>query len=267
MNFKSITQRIQALGFGYLLPGVFFLLAVLLFVLVALPQFYKINQIRNDKKSLNEELEGLRKRVAVLADYGTQKNLIRDYEELLRTAIPMDKEVPMYMTQVEKMAQDVGLAVEAVSFGVSSSAASTGESSAAVPADAQELVVNATFTGPLENGLQFLKTCESSLRIVTVRSLRGTYEEATETEAGDYTHTYGLVTYYMPRVSQDATASSAEDLQSPVVQNVIKQLRSMKMYSAGAEEQEPRSIITEPEAGEEAATPSAEEEPVPSPIP
>ncbi len=262
MNLTDIEQKIRAVQLGYILPGVFLLAAVGLVFLVALPQFYQISQIRAEKDVLQDEIDELKQRIAVLSEYGAQKNLIRDYEELLLRALPEEKLVPQYMTQIEQMAQEAGLAAESVSFGAGttvSKAPSQNAEASVTPPGAQELVVNATFTGPLSNSLKFLKTVESASRLVFARSIRTTYKEGSQEVAGSYTHTYGLVTYFMLREKATETASFAKDLQSATIQDVIKQLRLLNQYStltpADSSEESP-SILEQPEP----ATPSAVEQ-------
>ncbi len=271
MNLKSIVKQIQSVGMGFLIPGILVVVSLILIFLIVLPQFYKITQVSDEKKTLKQNLDDLDKRIAVLSDYGTQKNLIRDYEELLLYALPAEKKVPTYMTQVEQMALESGFQVENVSFGVGSSAAASDEKGA-LPSNAKELVVNATFQGPLENILDFLKICENASRIVFPRTFRSVFEEGDQNEGGIYNHTFGLVSYYLPEADASTTASSAQDLQSTVVQNTIKNLRKMKQYkdilSQPTGQAAPQTIIDQSPAPEQTpeATPSGgQQTPTPPP--
>lgn len=172
------------------LASIMFLLgASVVFFSMILPTADKIQQLRGQRRGLQEVLQEERASVAAIENLMEQYVSIPDLQESLSLSLPTEEEVPNIVNQLQGMAKLSGVSIDSVSLQRRPIEPSR-SGDLLTPVGILEITMNVR--SPYESLKLYLEDIETNIRIMDVQSVR------VEGGAGQDILSYSIVvhTYY-----------------------------------------------------------------------
>lgn len=237
----ELNQYTSALKEGilnFLVPLISLIVTVVLFALVIYPSFKELPALEEDLQTKKLLFERLDKKVVDLEKLSASKDTVNSDLTLLSNILVSEELVPQLLTQITQIGTEAGLAINRLTYSITSTATPTAPATVdSVAASLEEPTsnlssVNVTLgaSGDYNQVVNFLKTMENSARLLSVSSFRFTGTSADET-IGGYEFTFILNSPYLT-VKSDAVTDDAIalDISSREHIDFMNKMNMFKLY-------------------------------------
>lgn len=213
----------------YLSSVIMVSLAIILLVGVGLTCYFNWQEQSKILQGAKTRLEALTAKKASLDKLTSSSGSSLQLETLVNGVLVNESSVPVVMDQIQQIAGETGVTVVALQFSgssVASTAAGTGNS----------IKLQASVSGPYQSVQSFLRSIESSGRLLLVSSLKFSSDIAQISSAGPVAQNGSYVTatldinnpYFSGTVDPNADITA---LLAPEFTNLAKVIQNYKIYS------------------------------------
>jgi Tfp pilus assembly protein PilO len=160
--------------------------------LVVKPRVFVIHQALTERKELRQKLSNIVVKLEKLENVNTDQ--FRSHLVLLSEALPNEPNLFMFLLGLDRLAGQVGIAIESVGFGDLNVIQEPRPQK-----QPQEIPVTLSFRGRPDQASNFVKILAQSRRLVSIENLKYSLVRSTgASPSANYRGTLSLTTYYAP---------------------------------------------------------------------